>query len=42
VLALGGLAGVQIGARVMHRTSDEWLARIFGVFLVIVALTLLP
>jgi uncharacterized membrane protein YfcA len=41
VLALGGLAGVQIGARVMHRTSDEWLARIFGVFLVIVALTLL-
>lgn len=39
-LVLGSLVGVQLGARVMNRLSGEALARIFGVFLLIVALSL--
>jgi uncharacterized membrane protein YfcA len=41
LLAAGSLVGVQIGARLMHRLSGENLSRIFGVFLVIVAITML-
>ena len=41
VLAAGSLIGVQAGARLMHRLSAERLARIFGIFLVIVAVTML-
>jgi len=40
-LAAGSLIGVQAGARLMHRLSAERLARIFGIFLVIVAVTML-
>lgn len=39
-LVAGSLAGVQLGARLMNRLSGEMLARVFGVFLVLVALTL--
>jgi uncharacterized membrane protein YfcA len=39
-LVVGSLLGVQLGARVMNRLSGEALTRIFGVFLLIVALTL--
>ena len=41
LLAIGSLAGVQVGARLMHRLSAEWLSRIFGVFLLIVAIIML-
>jgi len=41
VLAAGSLIGVQGGARLMHRLSAERLSRIFGIFLVIVAVTML-
>lgn len=41
VLAVGSLIGVRGGARLMNRLSAERLARIFGVFLVIVAVTML-
>ena len=41
LLAAGSLLGVQAGARVMDRLSAEWLSRIFAVFLVAVALTML-
>lgn len=41
LLAAGSLVGVQGGARLMHRLSDQRLSRIFGVFLVVVALTML-
>jgi len=41
LLAAGSLLGVQAGARLMHRLSDERLSLIFGIFLVIVALTML-
>jgi uncharacterized protein len=40
-LIVGSLLGVQAGARVMHRLSDERLARVFGAFLAIVALAML-
>jgi uncharacterized membrane protein YfcA len=41
VLAAGSLVGVRIGAQLMHRFSEVLLARIFGVFLIVVAVTLL-
>jgi uncharacterized protein len=41
MLAVGSLVGVQAGARLMHRLSDERLSIIFGLFLAVVALTLL-
>lgn len=41
LLSAGSLLGVQAGARLMHRLSDERLTLIFGIFLVIVALTML-
>jgi uncharacterized membrane protein YfcA len=41
-LVIGSLAGVQLGARVMNRMSGPTLARVFGVFLFVVALTLIP
>ena len=41
LLAAGSLLGVQAGARLMHRLSAAWLSRIFGVFLVVVAITML-
>lgn len=41
LLAAGSLLGVQVGARLMHRLSDERLSLIFGVFMVVVALTML-
>lgn len=40
-LVVGSLVGVQFGARLMNRLSAETLARIFGVFLLLVAVTLL-
>jgi uncharacterized protein len=40
-LAAGSLVGVRIGAQLMHRVSEVLLARIFGVFLIVVAVTLL-
>ncbi len=40
-LVIGSVVGVQIGARVMGRLSDERLATVFGVFLIVVAVTLL-
>lgn len=41
LLAAGSLVGVQAGARLMHRLSDERLTLIFGIFLAVVALTML-
>ena len=41
LLAIGSLVGVQVGARLMHRLSAEWLSRIFGVFLLTVAIIML-
>jgi uncharacterized protein len=41
LLAVGSLVGVQVGARLMHRLTAEWLSRIFGVFLLIVAVIML-
>jgi len=41
VLAAGSLVGVRIGALLMHRLSEVLLARIFGAFMVVVAITLL-
>jgi uncharacterized protein len=41
LLAAGSLVGVQLGAHLMHRLSDERLARIFGAFLAIVAVIML-
>lgn len=41
VLVAGSLVGVQAGARLMHRTSDERLSTVFGIFLAVVAVTLL-
>jgi len=41
VLVAGSLLGVRAGARLMDRLSDERLSRIFGAFLVVVAVTML-
>ena len=41
VLAGGSLLGVQAGARLMHRLSDQRLTWIFGTFLIVVALAML-
>jgi len=41
LLATGSLLGVQAGARLMNRLTDERLSRIFGAFLVVVALAML-
>ncbi|HET7686449.1 MAG TPA: sulfite exporter TauE/SafE family protein [Candidatus Limnocylindria bacterium] len=41
ILVAGSLLGVQAGAWLMHRTSDERLSTIFGIFLAAVAVTLL-
>jgi uncharacterized protein len=41
VLAAGSLVGVRAGALLMHRLSDVLLGRVFAVFLIIVAITLL-
>ena len=41
VLATGSLVGVRIGALLMHRLSEVLLARIFGAFMIIVAITML-
>ena len=41
LLAAGSLAGVQAGARLMHRLSDQALTRVFGIFLVLVAIAML-
>jgi len=41
VLAGGSVLGVQAGARLMHRLSDQRLTWIFGTFLIIVALAML-
>lgn len=38
VLVVGSLLGVQAGARVMHRMSDQRLTRVFAIFLLVVAL----
>lgn len=40
VLAAGSLVGARGGALLMHRLSGVLLARIFGVFLIIVAVTM--
>lgn len=40
VLAAGSLLGVQAGARLMNRLSDERLALAFGGFLVLLSLTM--
>ena len=41
LLILGSLLGVQAGARLMHRMSNERLSLAFGVLLVAVAISLL-
>ena len=41
VLAAGSLVGVRAGALLMHRLSDVLLGRVFAVFLIVVAITLL-
>ena len=41
VLAAGSLVGARLGALLMHRLSEVLLARIFAVFLIVVAVTLL-
>lgn len=40
-LIVGSLAGVQLGARLMHRLSDERLTLLFSAFLAIVAVAML-
>ncbi len=39
-LVAGSLVGVQVGARLMHRLSNERLSLIFGLFLAVVGVTL--
>lgn len=41
LLIVGSLLGVQAGARLMHRMSNERLSLVFGVLLVAVAISLL-
>jgi uncharacterized protein len=41
VLAAGSLVGARAGALLMHRLSGGLLTRIFGIFLIIVAITML-
>ena len=41
VLAAGSLAGARGGALLMHRLSGVVLARVFGAFLILVAITML-
>ena len=41
LLVAGSLLGVQAGARVMHGMTDARLTRVFGIFLLIVALGML-
>jgi uncharacterized protein len=41
VLAAGSLVGVRIGALLMHRLSEVLLARVFGVFMIVTAITML-
>ena len=41
VLAAGSVVGARIGALLMHRLSEVLLARVFGVFMLIVAVTML-
>jgi uncharacterized protein len=41
VLAAGSLVGARGGALLMHRLSGVVLARVFGAFLVVVAITML-
>jgi len=41
VLAAGSLVGARGGALLMHRLGGALLARIFGVFLLVVAITML-
>jgi uncharacterized protein len=41
VLAAGSLVGVRGGALLMHRLSDVLLARVFAIFLIVVAITML-
>jgi uncharacterized membrane protein YfcA len=40
LLAVGSLVGVQVGARLMNRLSDDRLAIVFGGFLVALALVM--
>lgn len=41
LVGAGSLLGVQLGARLMHRLSGERLSQVFGIFLFVVALTML-
>jgi uncharacterized protein len=41
VLAVGSVVGVRIGALLMHRLSEALLARVFGVFMIVFAVTML-
>jgi uncharacterized protein len=41
LLATGSLLGVQAGARVMNRLSDDRLALVFGGFMIVLALAML-
>lgn len=41
MLIVGSVIGVQVGARLMHRLSDDRLSLIFGCFLAAVAVSLL-
>jgi uncharacterized membrane protein YfcA len=41
MLIIGSVVGVQVGARLMHRLSDDRLSLIFGCFLAAVAVSLL-
>ena len=41
VLAAGSLGGARAGALLMHRLSGVLLARVFGVFLILVAISML-
>jgi uncharacterized protein len=41
LLAVGSLAGVQVGTRLMDRLSSERLALVFGGFVLLVAVTML-
>jgi uncharacterized protein len=40
VLGAGSLMGVQAGARTMNRLSDDRLALVFGIFLVVLAISM--
>jgi uncharacterized membrane protein YfcA len=40
-LAIGSLTGVRAGALLMHRLSEVMLTRVFAVFLIAVAITML-